>query len=443
MNYDLLIKNGSCVLPSGIKIADIAIKDGKIVDFGELDAKKADKVIDAKNLHILPGMIDSQVHFREPGLEHKEDLFHGTKAAVMGGITSIFEMPNTNPPTTSVEALQYKLNSAGKNAWCNYAFYMGGTPDPEIDWHKLEMLEGCAGIKIFMGSSTGSLLVKDDEYLRNILKQATRRVAIHAEDENRLKERFHIAENGKDPKFHPIWRDEETAFLATKRIVTIAKELGKQIHVLHITSKKELDFLSQHKDVATVECLPQHLTFTSDDYYRLGTRLQMNPPIREKIHQDALWHAIDVGVVDVLGSDHAPHTLEEKAKEYPASPSGMPGVQTILPVMLNHVNEGRLTLTRLVDLMAISPARVFQMVTKGRLVAGYDADITIVDMQKKYVVEDKDMKTKCGWTPFHGMKLQGKPVYTIIHGNIVMNNDELIGEPLGKPVQFIPTLKAL
>lgn len=438
--YELVIKNGTCILPAGIIPADVGIKDGKIAAIGNIPLSAGDKVIDANGLHVLPGLIDSQVHFREPGLEYKEDLAHGTKGAVLGGVTSIFEMPNTKPPTTSAEALNDKLSRAAKTAWCNYAFFVGGTPDPDVNWHQLEMLPGCAGIKIFMGSSTGNLLVAEDEAVEHILSQATRRVAVHAEDEPRLTERFALAQEGAHPKYHPVWRDEETALRATKRLLSIARRLGKPVHVLHVTTAEEMQLLSQYKEVATVECLPQHLTFDARDYDTLGTRLQMNPPIRHKEHQDALWEAVRQGVVDVLGSDHAPHTLEEKAKPYPSSPSGMPGVQTIVPIMLHHVNAGKLSLQRLVDLMCYGPARVFQIASKGRLAVGYDADITLVDLKKKHTIHDADMATVSGWTPFHGMTLTGKPTHTIIAGNVVMQEGTVIGAPSGKPVRFIPTL---
>lgn len=440
--YQLLIKNGNCVFPSGITKADVAVTNGKIVEIGNLKNKSATTIIDANNLHVLPGLIDSQVHFREPGLEYKEDLAHGTKGAVLGGVTAIFEMPNTKPATITKEALNDKLGRAEKSAWCHYAFFVGGTPDTSVDWHALEMLPGCAGIKIFMGSSTGDLLVEEDQAIENILSQITRRASVHSEDEKRLKERYHLAVEGAHPKFHPIWRDEETAIRSTTRLLNIARKLGKPVHVLHVTTKDEMELLAKYKDIATVECLPQHLTFSDEDYERLGTKLQMNPPIRSKIHQAGLWHAIDQGIVDVIGSDHAPHTLEEKAKTYPNTPSGMTGVQTIVPLMLHHVNAGRITLQRLVDLMCAGPARVFQIAGKGRLAVGYDADFTIVDMKKKHTIRNEDIASVCGWTPYDGMKLQGKPTHTIIQGSIVMQEGEVLGTPCGKPVQFIPTLRS-
>ncbi|MDB2414964.1 dihydroorotase [Rickettsiales bacterium] len=437
--YDLIIKNGTCVTPSGKEKVDIAIKDSKIVAIGKFDGS-ADKVIDAQNLHVLPGIIDSQVHFREPGNEHKEDLEAGTRAAVLGGVTAIFEMPNTNPPTTSKEALEDKISRMKNRSWCDYAFFIGGTPVKDTNWHELEQLPGCAGIKIFMGSSTGNLLVDQDEAIEDILKNSCRRVAVHCEDEARLKERFHIAQEGGHARFHHKWRDEKTALFATQRLLKIARKTGHVVNVLHVTTKYEMELLADYKDVATVEILPQHLTFTDEDYEKQGSFVQMNPPIRTKDHQDALWKALNEGIVDVMGSDHAPHTKEEKAKTYPQSPSGMPGVQTIVPIMLNYVNQGRLTLERFVDLMAGGPARIYNIAGKGRIAVGYDADFTIVDMNEKRTITNDWIVSKCGWTPYNGKEVQGWPTHTIIRGNVIMQNDELVGGQTGETVKFQNTL---
>lgn len=434
---ELLIKQGTCLLPSKEMVADILIKDGKIIEVAEhIDASDTIQTIDAQGKYVLPGLIDTQVHFRDPGLTHKEDLAHGMKGAVLGGVTGVFEMPNTNPATISIEALNDKLAIAAKEPWCHHAFYVGGTPQEGVDWHALESAPGCCGIKIFMGSSTGHLLVAEDEAVARILEKAQRRVAVHSEDEFRLKERFVLAKEGGHPKFHPIWRDEETALRCTTRLIAIAKKLNKKIHVLHVTTKQELQLLAQHKDIATVECLPQHLTFSDEDYERLGTRIQMNPPIRGKEHQDALWKAINENIVDILGSDHAPHTLEEKAKPYPESPSGMPGVQTIVPIMLHHVNQGKLTLRRVVELMNTKPVEVFGIKGKGALAKDYDADITIVDMKKTHTFKDAEMANKSGWTPYDGKTITGMPSHTIIAGKIIMQDGKLVGVPCGKPFEF-------
>jgi len=438
--FELIIRNGTCVTPAGQQRVDVGINNGKIVHVGDLSSDSAEQSIDATNLHVLPGVIDSQVHFREPGNEHKEDLESGTRAAVLGGVTAIFEMPNTAPPTTSREALQDKLDRASGRAWCDYAFFIGGTPQNSTNWHELEQLPGCSGIKIFMGSSTGDLLVAQDDAIRSILQRSSRRCAIHAEDEARLEDRksFRVQ---NDPSSHPIWRDEETAIAATRRILNLARETGHQVHVLHITTRDEMAILPLYRDVATVETTPQHLTLNDEAYKNIGTFAQMNPPIRAQHHVDGLWQGIRDGVVDVIGSDHAPHTREEKARPYPDSPAGMPGVQTLVPVMLNHVNNGKLSLERFVDLTSSGPARIYNIAGKGRIAAGFDADFTLVDMKATAILDDKDMASKCGWTPYHGMKVTGIPTHTIIRGNIVMEDGKLTSEnAIGEAVRFTDTM---
>lgn len=433
--FDLVLKNGTAVTPGGIVETDIAVKNGRIAAFGSFS--KAAEIIDCKNLHVLPGVIDTQVHFREPGLTHKEDLSTGTLSAIAGGVTTVFEMPNTDPLTVSADAFQDKMVRAEKKAWCDYAFFIGGCAENAADVGALEMMPGCCGMKIFMGSSTGALLAAQDDVILSLLKNGTRRVALHAEDEERLKARKHIAETSHKVHDHPHWRDEETALKAVQRAVRLAREAGRKIHILHVTSAGEMEFLAQHKDIATVEITPQHLTlFSPDCYDRLGTLAQMNPPIRGESHRQALWRAVRNGVADVIGSDHAPHTLEEKAKPYPASPSGMTGVQTMLPVMLDHVHKNNLSLERLVDLLAHGPQRIYQIAGKGRLAAGYDADFAIVDLKKTRVIANKWIQSKCGWTPFDGLTVTGWVQGTILRGRPVIWNDEILGSPSGAPARF-------
>jgi dihydroorotase len=440
-SYDLIIRNGSCFTPSGLVEADIGVRDGTVIAIGVAADASAGEEFDAGGLTVLPGIIDSQVHFREPGLEHKEDLESGTRSAVMGGVTAVFEMPNTDPSTTTEAALNEKLKRADGRAWSNYAFFLGAASDNAEQLGELERLPGCCGIKIFMGSSTGNLLVEDDATLLNVLSHGKRRCSIHAEDEYRLRERFELARDSGDPAKHPEWRDAESALLATQRIVALARKAGRRVHVLHISTAIELDFLAKHKDIATVEATPQHLTLAAPDCYeRLGTKAQMNPPIRTAEHREGLWRAIQNGIVDVIGSDHAPHTLEEKQRTYPKSPSGMPGVQTTVPLMLNHIHEGRLTLARFVDLMASGPQRIFNIQRKGRIAVGYDADFTIVDLKKQRTITDDWSESKCGWTPFAGMTVTGWPMATVIGGQFVMREDELLGKPIGKPVRFQETI---
>lgn len=430
------------MLPQGRTQTDIAVKDGRIAGFGAFPSLLAGETIDCTGLYILPGVIDSQVHFREPGGEHKETLATGMMAAAMGGVTSIFEMPNTNPLTTSPEALEDKLTRAAKSAWCDYAFYFGGTAQNAENLREWENLPGVCGVKIFMGSSTGDLLVASDNEVEAVVRNGRRVLAAHAEDEMMMREnKIKILGDSHDVGMHHIWRSAEGCLSATKRLVRIARKYGRRIHILHVTTREEMEFLAENKDIASVEVLPNHLTLQAPDCYeQLGTRAQQNPPIREKHHQDALWRGIQDGTVDILGSDHAPHTLDEKNFEYPQSPSGTPGVQTLVPVMLDHVNAGRLTLERFVDLTAYGPARIHQIANKGRIAKGYDADFTIVDLQKKMTITDEQQKSKAGWTPFAGKEVTGWPVLTVIRGHIVMREDELQGAATGQPVRFRETL---
>ena len=440
-SVDLILKGGIVALPDGIGPRDIAVTAGCIVGIGDVSGFAAAETVDCRNLHILPGVIDSQVHFREPGFEHKEDLETGSRAAVMGGVTLVFEMPNTKPLTTTAATLADKVARARDRMFCDFAFYVGGTNDNVDDIARMEKLEGSAGIKVFMGSSTGDLLVEDDSNLDRIISRLSRRAAFHSEDEPRLRARVSHQVAG-DAASHPLWRDAEAARLSTERLLRIARRHGKRVHVLHISTQEELPLLAANRDVATVEVTPHHLTLSSDDYARLGTKLQMNPPVRGLEHQQALWAAINSGLVDVLGSDHAPHTREEKAKPYPASPSGMPGVQTLVPIMLDHVNKGRLTLERLVDLTAHGPQRIFGLARKGRIAEGYDADFTIVDLKRRETIRNTWIESRCGWTPYDGVAVTGWPVGTFVRGRKVMWQGEIMAKATGQPATFIETLPA-
>ena len=436
--YDRIFKGGTCLTPNGRIKADVGVKDGRIVVVGTCDPQAAGEVIDATGLHVLPGAIDTQVHFREPGLEHKEDLTTGTAGAALGGMTAVFEMPNTNPNTDCPEAMADKVTRARGRVWTDIAFFAGATPENAHRLDELETLPGCCGVKVFMGSSTGSLLVDDVAVLARALSSGHRRVAVHAEDEARLRARMHMVE-GEDAHvgMHPHWRDDQTALLATTTLLGLARKARRPVHVLHITTADEIELLARSKDIATFELTPQHLSLAAPDCYeRLGTRAQMNPPIRGKEHQEALWCAVQSGLADVLGSDHAPHTLEEKARKYPNTPSGMPGVQTMLPLMLDHVHAGRLTLERLVDLLCSGPCRIYGLTDRGRLVPGFRADLTLVDLEARKTLKDEDMASRSGWTPFHGREITGWPMMTVVGGSIVMRDGELLGSPIGQPVVF-------
>ncbi len=437
--FDLILKGGTVVNHDGRGMRDIGVVGGRITALGDLGRASAGTTIDCTGLHILPGVVDSQVHFREPGLEHKEDLQTGSLAAVLGGVTAVFEMPNTKPLTTSAEALADKVARAQHRMHCDFAFWVGGTRDNAGDVGELERLPGAAGIKIFMGSSTGDLLVEDDDGVYSILKNTRRRAAFHSEDEFRLRERLGERVEG-DPSSHPIWRDEIAALQCTQRLVAVARKARARIHVLHISTAEEIDFLEAHKDVATCEATPHHLTLSADDYATLGNLIQMNPPVRAARHRDGVWRGVTQGIVDVLGSDHAPHTLEEKAKPYPASPSGMTGVQTLVPIMLDHVNAGRLSLERFVDLSSHGPQRIFGMARKGRIAAGYDADFTVIDLKRRETILNEQAGSKAGWTPYHGRQVTGWPVGTIIRGKRVMWEGELVEAGQGEPVAFSEAL---
>jgi dihydroorotase len=437
--FDLILRRGAVVNHDGIGARDIGVTHGRIAALGDLSAASAGEVVDVNGLTILPGVIDSQVHFREPGAEHKEDLETGSRAAVMGGVTAVFEMPNTDPLTTSAEALEDKLRRAKGRMHCDHAFWVGGTAENYEAIPELEGLPGAAGIKVFMGSSTGSLLVADDTGIRNILSRTRRRAAFHAEDEYRLADRFRMRVPG-DPSSHPIWRDAEAALLATRRLVSIARDTGALIHVLHVSTADEMRFLADHKDVASVEVTPHHLTFSADDYLRLGTLLQMNPPVRDAMHREGVWAGVANGTADILGSDHAPHTLSEKARPYPQSPSGMPGVQTLVPVMLDHVVKGRMSLLRFMDMTSAGPARLFGIAGKGRIAVGYDADFTVVDLKRQMTIENAWSASRSGWTPYAGMAVTGWPVGTIVRGRRVVWDGELLAPGEGRPVRFQSTL---
>ena len=440
-HFDTILKSGAVVNQDGEGVRDIGIRGGRIAEIGGLGQASAAEVIDCKGLHILPGVMDTQVHFREPGLTHKEDLETGSRSAVMGGVTAVFEMPNTDPLTVTEAAFTDKVKRGRHRMHCDFAFFIGGTRDNVADLPELERAPGCAGVKVFIGSSTGALLVEDDASLRRIFQVIRRRAAFHAEDEYRLNERKPLRAEG-DPRSHPVWRDEVAALMATERLVRLARESGKRIHVLHISTKQEIEFLRDHKDVASCEATPHHLTMAAPDCYeRLGTRAQMNPPVRSADHREGIWRGIEQGIVDVLGSDHAPHTLEEKAKAYPASPSGMTGVQTLVPLMLDHVNAGRLSLLRFVDLTSAGPARLFNIACKGRIAAGYDADLTIVDLKRSETITDKWIASRAGWTPYDGLRVTGWPVGTFVRGRRVMWQGELVTPSQGEPVRFLETLK--
>ncbi|MCZ4344698.1 dihydroorotase [Devosia neptuniae] len=437
--YDTIFKNATLVNHDGEGRADVAVLNGTIAALGDLSGDSATETVDCTGLHILPGVIDTQVHFREPGLTHKEDLQSGSLSAVMGGVTGVFEMPNTNPLTTSRETFEAKIAAGTNRMHCDFAFYIGGTHENVGELAELERLPGCAGIKVFMGSSTGSLLVADDDGVEAILNAISRRAAFHSEDEFMLEQRKGLRVEG-DPSSHPVWRSPEVALNCTKRLVGLAHKTGKRIHVLHISTAEEMVYLADHKDVASVEVTPHHLTLDETAYDRLGTYVQMNPPVRDAQHRAGIWAGVANGVADILGSDHAPHTREEKDHPYPASHSGMTGVQTLVPIMLDHVNAGKLSLQRFVDMTSAGPNRLFGIAEKGRVAVGYDADLTIVDLKRRETIRNADVKSRAGWTPYDGVTVTGWPVGTIVRGKTVMWQGELVTPSTGQPIRFLEAL---
>lgn len=442
-HYDLILKNAVVTTYSEksnqieSESTNIGVQNGIIATLNATSLDTAEQIVDLKHLDVLPGIIDSQVHFREPGMTHKEDIESGTRSALMGGITSIFEMPNTNPSTSTKEQFQEKLNLSKKRAHCHYAFFIGGGSDNFDQIDQLEKLDHCSGVKVFLGSSFGNLLVDDDTVFKKILKNGKRRVIIHSEDEARMKERKHIAVEAAHPRAHPIWRDEESAMISTKKSISYAREFSRPVHILHVSSSEEMAFLKNNKDIATVEILPQYLTLSAPECYeRLGTLAQQNPPIRDKRHLEHLWKALHDGTVDIIGSDHAPHTLEEKNKPYPQSPSGVPGVQTLVPIMLDLVNQYKLSLSQFVQLTTENPRRIFGVKNKGRIAVGYDADFTVVDMNRTEEIKLNWLQSKVGWSPFAGQKVKGWPVMTILKGQICMRDETILSPHSGQAINF-------
>jgi dihydroorotase len=437
---DLLIRGGTCVTPSGIAAADVGIRGGRIAAIGALPQGHAAEIFEARGLHVLPGIIDTHVHFREPGNLEKEDMETGSRAAVLGGVTAVFEMPNTNPPTTTRLDVEDKLKRAAARMFCDHAFYVGASPENIGALGELEQLPGVAGVKAFLGSSTGSLLLDKEEMILAALRGGRRRLAVHSEDEARLRSRAKLAMPG-DPRTHPVWRDVETARISTERVLRLARVAGRRLHVLHVTTAEELPLIAAARDIATLEAAIPHLTLTAPECYeRLGTYAQINPPIRDARHRDALWQAVAEGLIDVVGSDHAPHTRADKSGIYPQTASGLTGVQTLATIMLDHVHAGRLSLERFADVTSAGPARVFGIAGKGRIAQGYDADFTIVDLHAKRRIENRWIASRCGWTPYDGMETTGWPVATILRGRVVMR-DGAVAEPSGgQKLRFLETL---
>src|ERR1700710_1069058 len=436
-HFDLIIRNGTCVLPWGNEATDVGVRNGRIAAMGVTTDSTAEETIYAAGLHVLPGLIDPHVHLRDPGDATVETIPTGTRGAILGGLTAVFDMPNTSPSIVDAEKLAWKQGYIEQSAWCDMGIYVGGTKTNIPELAELELARGVCGVKIFAGSSTGDLMVEDDENLERVMRSGRRRIAYHSEDEYRLQARKAMFRSGDPYASHMEWRDEECAFLGTRRLMALARKTGRRAHILHVSTAQELDYLKDYRDICTCEMLVNHLTQVAPDCYeRLKGFGVMNPPIRGEEHRAAAWRAINDGTVDTVGSDHAPHPRDKKLLPWPDCPAGLTGVQTLVPIMLDHVNAGRLSLARMVDLMSAGPARVYGVVGKGRMAAGYDGDFTLVDMKRQRRIEESWIAAPCGWTPFAGMQITGWPVATIVRGHIVMRDDEVIGSPSGRLVKF-------
>jgi len=431
----LLIRNCRAAREDGTVFdADVYCDKGVIERIEPAIDRAADESIDANGLLLLPGVIDPQVHFREPGKEHKEDLGSGSRAAAKGGVTSFLEMPNTDPPTVTQAALDDKLARAAAKCVVNYGFFIGATVD-NLD--AINHATPACGIKIFMGSSTGSLLVDRDEDLERIFANGTRLIAVHAEDEARIRARQRQFADRGDPAVHSEIRDNECARLATARALALSKKYRRRLHILHMSTHEEVELLRRDKPSwVTAEVIPNHLLLNVDDYARHGGLVQMNPPIREARDNAALWQGLHDGIVDFIATDHAPHTLEEKHRGYPQAPSGMPGVETSLPLMLTAYKDGRCTLAEIQKWMCWGPAQAYRIPNKGKIVEGWDADLTLVDMDSTRPVRDEDMLTKVRWSPFSGRELVGWPIYTIVGGAIAYDKGRIREGVRGKALQF-------
>ena len=437
--FDLVIKNAQVAHPDGsIVDADLACKNGRIERIDQTISGEARETIDAHGNLLLPGIIDPQVHFREPGATHKEDLGSGSRAAVRGGVTSFLEMPNCKPATVDQAQLDWKLNRAAETCVANYGFFIGATRD---NLQSLNTTHPACGIKIFMGSSTGDLLVDDDKSLDRIFSSGERLIAVHAEDEERINQRtaaiLSDSNTSVTHQLHSEIRDPQTALIATQRALELSKKYGRRLHILHLSTAIEVEYLRQHKSAqVSCEVIPNHLFLSTDDYARLGARAQMNPPIRSPQNADSLWCGLKDGIIDIIATDHAPHTLEEKSRPYPDSPAGMPGVETSLPLMLTQFKAGKCTLQQVQNWMSIGPAEIYGIPNKGCISEGFDADLALVDMERHHPVRDEEVFSRAGWSAYTGLELVGWPIYTIVGGQVVFESGRIRPGVYGEPLTF-------
>ncbi|MFV1997414.1 MAG: dihydroorotase [Acidiferrobacterales bacterium] len=431
----LLIKNAKVAQVDGSTIdADVLCVNGKIERITTAIDEIADEILDAGGHLLLPGVIDPQVHFREPGNEHKEDLGSGSRAAARGGVTSFLEMPNTSPPTTNQAALDQKLRLASEKSVVNYGFFIGATPD-NLD--ELNSVSPACGIKIFMGSSTGSLLVNKREDLERIFATGDRLIAVHAENEERINERKLQFSDRHDVQAHSEIRDNKCALLASQLALELSIKYERRLHILHLSTHEEVELLRNNKPQwVTAEVIPNHLLLNTSDYVSKGSFVQMNPPIRQPEDNEALWAGLRDGTIDFIATDHAPHTLEEKTKPYPESPAGMPGVETSLPLMLTEMQAGRCDLSDIQKWMCYGPAQAYHIANKGKIREGWDADLTLVDMDRAKPVRNNEMFSRAGWSPYEGRELTGWPIYTIVGGQVVFDHGIIREDVAGQALVY-------
>jgi len=416
---------------------NLGIQGGKITAITTEDHRREyEHILDAQGWVLLPGVIDPQVHFREPGLEHKEDFWTASHACAKGGVTSFLEMPNTRPLTTNQITLDDKLHRAAQKSLVNYGFFVGAT---RYNLTELNQVHPVCGIKIFMGSMHGDLLMDDPDYLERIFAQGTRLIAVHAENQQRITQRrqqfatqYHI------PDIHSEIQDDIAALQATELAVNLSIKYRRRLHILHLSTALEVEFLRLHKQPwITAEVTPQHLLLNRSAYQELGTLAQMNPPLRTAHDNQVLWQGLQEGLIDFMATDHAPHTLAEKAQPYPQSPSGMPGVETLLPLMLTQMKQGKCTLKQVTQWLSTKVAEAYKIANKGRIAPGYDADLVLVDLEQEYPVRRVDLQTKCGWSPFENWVLTGWPQVTIVGGQIVYYQGQFNEKVRGTALQFL------
>ena len=432
-----LIKNAKVVTPQGIQEISVLINGTQIADLAPAAQTTADQVVDAAGKYLIPGVIDDQVHFREPGLTHKEDLAHASRACAKGGVTSFLEMPNTVPNTVTQAALENKLATASKSSLVNYGFYVGATTE-NVD--VLKHATRTPGIKIFIGSSTGNLLVDEQTALEKIFAESTLTICAHCEDETTVRANAAKYANETDIAFHSKVRDHEAAKIATARAIDLAQRHNHRFHVLHVSTADEIELIQNGGPLITSEVCPHHLFFNVDDYPRLGSLIKMNPSIKNKTDNDQLWQALCDGVIDIVATDHAPHTMDEKREPYPKCPSGLPAVENSLALMLNQVAQQKCTIEQVVKWMCSRPAEIWNMKNKGRIEVGYDADLTLVDMDLTQTILNENQETKCGWTPWHGDDLTGWPIATWVMGKqvfkMVDGKSQFDASQLGAEIQY-------